>query len=93
MKGIKSAFWWSERFCAIMKLFFAVLSSVLIVVVSAKELPKEVPTESEITVFGYLTKYGVPRAEARRKAEEKLIASRIYGGETSEKDQFPYQVP
>ncbi|XP_037293539.1 collagenase-like [Manduca sexta] len=46
----------------------------------------------DITAYGYLTKYGIPRAEEIRRIEEKEIAqSRIVGGSPSSVGQFPYQ--
>ncbi|KAG6450183.1 hypothetical protein O3G_MSEX006436 [Manduca sexta] len=46
----------------------------------------------DITAYGYLTKYGIPRAEEIRRAEEEEIAqSRIVGGSASYVGQFPYQ--
>ncbi|XP_037293538.1 collagenase-like [Manduca sexta] len=46
----------------------------------------------DITAYGYLTKYGIPRAEEIRRMEEEEIAqSRIVGGSASSVGQFPYQ--
>lgn len=50
--------------------------------------------DSTTTAFGYLTRYGVPRAEQIRKAEEAYNnnpESRIVGGVPASAEQFPYQ--
>ncbi|XP_061717996.1 brachyurin-like [Cydia pomonella] len=51
-------------------------------------------TASTLTAFGYLTRYGVPRLEAIKAAEEAYNnnpESRIVGGAASSPGQFPYQ--
>lgn len=59
---------------------------------AAESKTKPTNRETDVTAFGYLKRYGVPAAEARRRAEEKLLSSRIFGGEVSEEGQIPYQV-
>ncbi|KAG6450192.1 hypothetical protein O3G_MSEX006451 [Manduca sexta] len=47
----------------------------------------------DVTAFGYLEKYGIPRANEIREAEEAELAggSRIVGGSAASLGQFPYQ--
>ncbi|XP_031766876.1 brachyurin-like [Galleria mellonella] len=58
---------------------------------NAKNIGLSVP--NNYTVYGYLTKYGIPEAERIRKAEEEYLKnpSRIVGGVPAGVGQFPYQ--
>lgn len=54
------------------------------------EIIDDIPYEN--TAYGYLTRFGIPRAERLKKAEEQYLSSRIVGGVPAGLGQYPHQV-
>lgn len=67
----------------------------LLLVVSVLAVATATWAENVHTAYGYLVKYGIPRAEKLRAAEEEYAKSqdsRIVGGVPAALGQYPYQV-